>query len=124
MKVDNLDPPPAIGTADLSFRSIKGAAARIISLVSEKMLIALIKPQFEIDRTDSDFKGIVTDTEKLKDILYTVAEELEDEKVYIKDIIRSPIEGKKGNREFLALLTDSKTSELSLIKNKIDIIVN
>ena len=120
MKIDSLEPVPSIGAADLSFRSIKGAAARIISLVSEKILIALIKPQFEIDRSDSDFKGIVTDSEKLKNILYTVAEELEDENVYIKDIIESPIEGKKGNREFLALITDSRTSELSIIKDKIN----
>jgi len=119
MKIENLDPPPAIGTADLSFRSIKGAAKRIIDLVEEKKLIALIKPQFEIGMFDPDFKGVVKDTEKLKTLLLTVAYELEEEDVFIKDIIESPIEGKKGNREFLALITDKPVFTETEIKNKI-----
>ena len=57
MKIESLDPEPEIGTADLSFRSIKGAAAKIINLVKENTLIALIKPQFEIGSSDPDFKG-------------------------------------------------------------------
>ncbi len=124
MKIENLDPVPDIGTADLSFRSIKGAAARIIQIVSEKKLIALIKPQFEADSTDPDFKGIVEDPEKLKDILEKVVDELADEKVYVKDIIESPIEGKKGNREFLALLTDSLYLNNEEIKKKISVLVS
>ena len=119
MNIENLEPQPQIGTADLSFRSIKGAASRIISLVSEKNLIALIKPQFEIDKTDSDFKGVVKSCDKLKDILITVSEELASENVYIRDITESPIEGKKGNREFLALLTDKQVMNYEKIIEKI-----
>ncbi len=119
MKIDHLDPSPEIGTADLSFRSIRGAAAKIISLVSEKTLIALIKPQFEIDKSDSDFKGVVDDAEKLENILISVADELTDEKVYIRDIIESPILGKKGNREFLALLSDREILKRNAVLKKI-----
>ena len=119
MKIESLDPQPQIGTADLSFRSIKGAAAKIIQLVSENLLIALIKPQFEIDKTDSDFKGVVESPERLKNILITVSEELAGENVYIRDIIESPIEGKKGNREFLALLTDRQEMTHDQIIEKI-----
>ena len=119
MKIESLDPRPEIGTADLSFRSIKGAAAKIIQLVSENILIALIKPQFEADSTDPDFKGVVKSIEKLKNILISVSEELAEENVYVRDIIESPIEGKKGNREFLALLTDKQELDQIHISEKI-----
>ena len=64
-------------------------------------------------------RGVVKSREKLKNILIKVSEELAEENVYIKDIIESPIEGKKGNREFLALLTDKQEIKDDKIIEKI-----
>lgn len=119
MTIENLEPAPDLGVADLSFRSIKGAAKRIIEMVNEKTLIALIKPQFESDRYDADFDGVVKDKEKLKRILHSVVSELNEENVFIKDIIESPIEGKKGNREFLAYLTENPEISEAEVESKI-----
>jgi 23S rRNA (cytidine1920-2'-O)/16S rRNA (cytidine1409-2'-O)-methyltransferase len=122
MTIENLEPAPDFGVADLSFRSIKGAAKKIINMVNEKTLIALIKPQFESDRYDADFDGVVKDQEKLKQILRSVISALNEENVFLKDIIESPIEGKKGNREFLAYLTENPSLDESEIERKISLL--
>ncbi len=119
MKIDDIDPYPDMGVADLSFRSIKGAAGRIISLVKERKMIALIKPQFEIDKTDSHFNGIVNSTVILEKILNDVVAGLEEENVFLQDMIESPIAGKKGNREYLAYLSETKNLSETDIKQKI-----
>jgi predicted rRNA methylase YqxC with S4 and FtsJ domains len=54
--------------ADLSFRSIVKAAARIIDLVAEKKLIALVKPQFEA-RKEHLIRGIVSSDRALEETL-------------------------------------------------------
>ena len=90
--------------ADLSFRSITGAASHILSLTRQKWMISLIKPQFEVVGAKEDFTGVITDTTLLYDTLIAVYRSLKEEGVSIHDITNSPITGRKGNREFLALL--------------------
>ncbi|PKL27511.1 MAG: TlyA family rRNA (cytidine-2'-O)-methyltransferase [Spirochaetae bacterium HGW-Spirochaetae-2] len=103
MLVDALDPQPAAAVADLSFRSITGAASHILSLTSDKWMISLIKPQFELPKSQSDFTGVV-DAKLLHEVLIEVHHLLSIEGVGILAIEESPIHGRKGNREFLALL--------------------
>jgi 23S rRNA (cytidine1920-2'-O)/16S rRNA (cytidine1409-2'-O)-methyltransferase len=108
MAVDELDPRPHAAVADLSFRSIRGAAEKILSLTREAWMIALIKPQFEIDSYVQDFNGVVSDDELLLEILTATCTELDDEGAGVVCIAASPILGRKGNREFLALIHDKK----------------
>jgi len=104
MELEELEPAPHMGVADLSFRSIAGAASRIIDLTTMRRLIALIKPQFEISGTD-DFNGVVDDPEQVRSVLADVARTLEGESLKIFKLIPSSIKGKKGgNQEFLALI--------------------
>lgn len=104
MEVESLSPVPDIGVADLSFRSIVKAAARIIDLVAEKKLIALVKPQFEA-RKEHLVRGIVSSDKALEEILIKVAENLSGEGIAVQDAVSSPISGRKGNREFFFFLT-------------------
>lgn len=104
MEMVRPDPMPHMGVADLSFRSITGAASHIVSLTREKKLIALIKPQFEIGR-GVDFKGIVTDPEDWRRVLTHVCAALKREGLGVSRLSPSRVKGKKGgNREFLALV--------------------
>lgn len=103
MQLKNIDPAPDFAVADLSFRSIKGAASHICRLTSEKMLIALIKPQFEYNG-DDDFDGIIEDPAKQKKILKEVAESLEKEECFVHNAVKAPIKGRKGNQEFFFLI--------------------
>ncbi|MBL7006957.1 MAG: TlyA family RNA methyltransferase [Spirochaetia bacterium] len=110
MDVDVLAPSPHAAVADLSFRSIRGAAEKILSLTREAWMIALIKPQFEIGTYTyiEDFNGVVANKELLLSILTETCTELSNEGAGVVRLAASPILGRKGNREFLALIHDMK----------------
>ncbi len=100
MSVENLSPAAHFAVADLSFRSISGAAGHILSNTLDDLLIALIKPQFEY-KGGPDFNGIITDRKILKKIILETAEALTAEEVYVSAMLESPVRGTKGNTEFL-----------------------
>ncbi len=103
MALSVLDPRPDAAVADLSFRSLRGAAAHLLSLTGEGWLIALIKPQFEWLSPPPEFAGVVPD-ECLEEILTSLQRDLETEGVIMTDRLPSPVRGRKGNQEFLARL--------------------
>jgi 23S rRNA (cytidine1920-2'-O)/16S rRNA (cytidine1409-2'-O)-methyltransferase len=105
MSVASLDPKPDMAVADLSFRSISGAAPHIISLTAEKLLIVLIKPQFEVEPYDG-FDGVIRDNDKLKSAVESTAENLESEGVLLLAVMESPVKGHKGNTEYFFKLTE------------------
>ena len=104
----DIDPPAQAAVADLSFRSIKGAARHILDLVGGTWIIALVKPQFEVPRWQENFHGVVEDPALMRETLVNVYGNLESEGVGIHMATVSPIKGHKGNTEFLALLKDGK----------------
>jgi len=103
MEVDALRPAPHAAVADLSFRSLRGAAAKILSLTQEGWMIALIKPQFEWVQPPPDFQGVVPD-ECLQEILATLEADLREEGVTLTERMPSAVRGRRGNLEFLGRL--------------------
>lgn len=118
MLVESLFPEPEIGVADLSFRSIARAASRILDLVTGKKLIALIKPQFETERTNLK-KGVLHERKALEETLFSVIAKLESEGSYVHDVLLSPVQGKKGNNEFLFLISRNKIKNSKTVMDKI-----
>jgi 23S rRNA (cytidine1920-2'-O)/16S rRNA (cytidine1409-2'-O)-methyltransferase len=104
LKPADLDPPPGRAVADLSFRSLQGAARHILSLTTGGWGIFLVKPQFELRRPDGDFRGVVRDPGTLRAILNDIVRRLAAEGVRLQKCMPSPLSGRKGNREFLFLL--------------------
>ncbi|NLA93066.1 MAG: TlyA family RNA methyltransferase, partial [Spirochaetales bacterium] len=94
--------------ADLSFRSITTAATHILSLTKEGWLIALIKPQFEVPKGEEKFKGVIEDSSLLYETLMGVYTSLQERGIALSQFVESPILGRKGNREFLALLNNKE----------------
>lgn len=112
MHIDALRPLPDLAVVDLSFRSISGAARHIIDLTAEKWLIALVKPQFEIDsKKYPDFTGIIRDNSVLKNVLSSVLEKIDKDRLYVEKVMLSPVKGRKGNTEFLFLIRGDQTSD-------------
>jgi 23S rRNA (cytidine1920-2'-O)/16S rRNA (cytidine1409-2'-O)-methyltransferase len=103
-----LDPVPQRAVADLSFRSLQGAARHILGLVAEKWGIFLAKPQFELREPMPDFRGVVESGAALRGILSTLLANLASEGVRTLRACRSPLVGRKGNREFLLMLSVEK----------------
>ncbi len=99
-----LSPPPHAAVADLSFRSLRGAAAHVLALTREERGIFLVKPQFEWRTPPGGFRGVVSAPEDLRRILLGLVEDLAREGVSVQRFCESPVRGRRGNREFLFAL--------------------
>lgn len=89
---------------DVSFISATKIISSLRNLLDEKgKLLILIKPQFEVKRSDVGKGGIITDTKKHLEVIEKV--NLFAQKVGLKNlaVTDSPILGADGNKEFLAL---------------------
>lgn len=89
-------------TADLSFISLKLALPPALDMAQAGCwLIALIKPQFEVGRTNIGKGGIVRDASLHAKACEDITAFLSDTGWHVKGVIDSPIKGSDGNREFL-----------------------
>ncbi|MBN2509837.1 MAG: TlyA family RNA methyltransferase [Spirochaetales bacterium] len=104
MDVSSLDPQPHGAVADLSFRSLKGAAEHLISLTAEGWCICLIKPQFEIDPATPGFSGVISDPSVIRTVLDTTIGQLKERGLKPRRLIASAVKGTKGNQEYLVLI--------------------
>jgi 23S rRNA (cytidine1920-2'-O)/16S rRNA (cytidine1409-2'-O)-methyltransferase len=103
-----LQPAPECAVADLSFRSLRKAAAHILSLTRGAWGIFLVKPQFEYQSPPETFHGVVSDPAVLRVILRELLAALGAEGVYADQAMPSPLTGRKGNQEFLFLFRSGK----------------
>ena len=108
---DSLQPAPDGAVCDLSFRSLRGAAARLLGLTGEGWLVALIKPQFELAaapaarESGTRFDGRVLGTDAITAVVTALVRDLAAEGVMVQGCTPAPVRGRRGNREVLALLT-------------------
>ena len=92
---------------DLSFISLKKVLKTSLDFLDKKngMVIALIKPQFEANKFEIKRGGVIIDPI----VHQRICKEIEtwfvkDCKMKVQGIIKSPINGPKGNIEFLILV--------------------
>ena len=122
---------PHLATVDVSFISLKLVLPVLIPLlVGEATVVALIKPQFEVGKGQVGRGGVVKDLEKHRKVLQDLTVFFKKEGLLPLDLIRSPIQGAKGNVEYLMLLkTPAKEEEsrekiFSLTEDAIDQVVS
>lgn len=112
LRADDLPEPVSLCVIDVSFISLTLILPPVASLIEAgksslpATVIALIKPQFELDRVSVGRGGIVRDPE-----MHTRA--VDKVRRFVKDsmpgwrwtgVVDSPILGTEGNKEFLACL--------------------
>lgn len=91
---------------DLSFISIKKVFSTLRSILKPGgMIVALIKPQFEVGPQRLGKKGVVPETMHI-DILDEVVSWIRSEGLEVVKTCHSPIVGKAGNTEYLALIKE------------------
>lgn len=89
---------------DLSFISLKLVFPVLTSLLKKGgIVIALVKPQFEVKKEEVGRGGIVQDPKLHSRVLETVQQWGEKEGWVFMGMTPSPILGAKGNQEFLML---------------------
>jgi 23S rRNA (cytidine1920-2'-O)/16S rRNA (cytidine1409-2'-O)-methyltransferase len=103
LKPDVFQEPPEIAAIDVSFISLKLILGPVLNAVAgAAQIIALIKPQFELEPRDLK-RGIVRDDDsRLKAVAGLrkfVSEELKE--LSEAGLMESPIKGAKGNIEYL-----------------------
>ena len=95
--------PEAIDIAviDVSFISLDRILGPVTSALAPGAdIVALVKPQFEAGKGRTD-RGVVRDPAIHRDVLDRVTSHARSLGLGTRDVIRSPITGQDGNREFL-----------------------
>ncbi len=94
-----------LAVVDLSFISLKLVIENIFRLLKKNgRVLALIKPQFEVGKTNLDKNGIVKDSETTLLMLSELKNWLKEKEIEVINEILSPIKGKMGNQEYFFYL--------------------
>ncbi|MBI2485742.1 MAG: TlyA family RNA methyltransferase [Deltaproteobacteria bacterium] len=91
-----------IATIDVSFISLTNIVPAVLNLLkSDGVIVALIKPQFEVGKGEVGKGGIVRDETKHREVIDKISRFLEGLNFKILGVVPSPILGAEGNKEFL-----------------------
>jgi 23S rRNA (cytidine1920-2'-O)/16S rRNA (cytidine1409-2'-O)-methyltransferase len=101
-----------IAVTDVSFISLTKVLPHIIPLLKEEgEIVALIKPQFEVGKGEVGKGGIVKDEKKIESVIESIKAFCIKLGLRVKGLTPSPIQGAKGNREFLIYLTTTSPAQ-------------
>jgi 23S rRNA (cytidine1920-2'-O)/16S rRNA (cytidine1409-2'-O)-methyltransferase len=91
-------------TIDVSFISLAKILPAVVPLLAKSgLIVALIKPQFEVGKGEVGKGGIVRDAQQHQRVISEVNAAAESLGLKPGRVIESPIKGADGNVEFLAL---------------------
>ncbi len=95
--------PVAVIVCDASFIGLRAVLPAALSLAApDAVLVALIKPQFEVGKGEVGKGGVVTDPEKHRAVCEAAVAWLSEEMGWsVLGVTESPIKGPSGNTEFL-----------------------
>lgn len=105
MPIDAVAENVDLATIDVSFISLKivvPAVARFLK--NGGLILALIKPQFEVGKDQVGKGGVVRDANLHTRVIQSLTAFFAELDFLIEPVIPSPILGPKGNREFFILL--------------------
>jgi 23S rRNA (cytidine1920-2'-O)/16S rRNA (cytidine1409-2'-O)-methyltransferase len=103
----SLASPVDLAVIDVSFISLETILPKAYEFLKPKSLaVALVKPQFEVGKEIADkHKGVITDEAEQKKSLEKIKAMASKAGFKLAGETVSPVEGEKGNREFLLCLT-------------------
>ena len=103
--LEPLDPPADLAVIDVSFISLTLVLPAVLgSLRGGADVLALVKPQFEAERADVQRGGVVHDPVVHARVVGRVAAWAIDRGARVRGVVRSPLRGPAGNREFFVWL--------------------
>jgi 23S rRNA (cytidine1920-2'-O)/16S rRNA (cytidine1409-2'-O)-methyltransferase len=102
---DKLPLIPDLAVIDASFISLAKVLPATLTLLKDgAVIIALIKPQFEVGRGEVGKGGVVRDAVKHREVITAISSVAENLGLKVRGVTESPILGPKGNREFLIFM--------------------
>ncbi len=106
---------------DVSFISITNVFESLIKFFKpDTKLMALIKPQFEVEKSKIDKGGIVRNKKYQEEAVRKTVEEAEKHGLYLEKLDFSPIKGGKGNSEYISLFGLEKKDVVFNITDIVD----
>jgi len=109
LSTSTLSERPSLAVIDASFISLEKVLPPTLSLLSdEAVVVALIKPQFEVGRGEVGKGGVVRDERKHEEVVSRIRDFAISSGCDVRGTVESPILGPKGNREFLIYLSWSR----------------
>jgi 23S rRNA (cytidine1920-2'-O)/16S rRNA (cytidine1409-2'-O)-methyltransferase len=109
----DIDPPPGLVVADLSFISLTtviGALAAVAGPAAHFLL--MVKPQFEVGKDALPAGGVVRDPAQRAEAVARVVAAARDVGLYLHHVVRSPLPGPSGNVEFFIHVTRDREGAL------------
>ncbi|MFO7764915.1 MAG: TlyA family RNA methyltransferase [Pelovirga sp.] len=112
LQSDMLDDIPSLAVIDASFISLAKVLPSTVRLLSPTAdIVALIKPQFEVGKGQVGKGGIVRDVQQQQNAIDSVCTVAADLGCMVHDVVESPVQGAKGNREFLIHLQKCRNND-------------
>lgn len=114
LTAEHISESPDIIVCDASFISLKTVLPASLALAKNgTILVALIKPQFEVHQDEVGEKGVVRDEALHKRVCLEIEEWLNGREGWkVHGITTSPIKGPEGNIEFLIYATYSELKNI------------
>jgi 23S rRNA (cytidine1920-2'-O)/16S rRNA (cytidine1409-2'-O)-methyltransferase len=105
MPTDALPHPVDLATIDVSFISLKIVVPAVIKFINnEAHILALIKPQFEVGKSQVGKGGVVRNPALHNEVIDSLSDFFSNIGLLSESIFPSPLLGPKGNREFFIFL--------------------
>ncbi|MEN8223241.1 MAG: TlyA family RNA methyltransferase [Acidobacteriota bacterium] len=116
----DIDFEPGLFTIDVSFISVIKILEPLVKFGTVD-IIALIKPQFEVEKGGSEKGGIIRSSEKRRDILLSVKKRAEETGYAVIGFTTAGIQGRKGNQEYFFYLKYGQNNSIDdkIIENGI-----
>ena len=108
MTADAVPSPVDLSTVDVSFISLKIVVPAVLKFLKEDArILALIKPQFEVGKSQVGKGGVVRDPLLHSQVIAGLSDFFSEIGLRRESVFASPLLGPKGNREFFILLKTS-----------------
>lgn len=106
MGLEEINEPVDFVTIDTSFISLKLVVPAVLKFMNKNAgILALIKPQFEVDKNEVGPGGVVNDPLLHKKVIADLSAFFSDKPgLKTEAVVESPILGPKGNKEFIISL--------------------
>jgi len=100
LEPEDFSDPIDLFTLDLAFISVLKVLPALPEIAGEGIVMALIKPQFEVGKGEVGKKGIVRDRTLHQSVLTRIIAEAGNMGYFPHNVMPVSIRGQKGNREF------------------------
>ena len=109
MTPDTIPAPVDLVTIDVAFISLKIVVPVVVKFLNpDASILALIKPQFEVGKSQVGKGGVVRLPELHQQVIKELSDFFETIKLTPRAVYPSPLLGPKGNREFFIFLKQNR----------------